>query len=211
MPPPLPTASVICSECHKPFAPGDVVMIQNAAVCAGCKPIVVQRLKEGVTAIQSGIWRDDKLLVTTRQATLPDRCIKCNAPTNGFRLTRKLSWHPPGWYFLIMLNLIIYAIVASMVSKKATVAVGLCPEHRQKRRNGLFVAWGLFVGSIICFTLAAVFDSGWLVLPAFLLLLASPIYGIVRCRVVAAKRIDENNAFIQGACPEFLDTLPRWS
>ncbi len=37
-----------CSECGKTFAQNDMVRISGAWVCAGCKPIVVQRLKEGV-------------------------------------------------------------------------------------------------------------------------------------------------------------------
>jgi len=40
--------SVECSECHRNFPAGDVVTIGNRAVCASCKPIVVQKLAEGV-------------------------------------------------------------------------------------------------------------------------------------------------------------------
>ena len=32
-------------------------------------------------ALEGEIWRDGKVLVMTRQAWLPDRCVKCNAPT----------------------------------------------------------------------------------------------------------------------------------
>lgn len=39
---------VTCTECRKEFPENDVVTIQNAAVCAECKPIALQRVKEGV-------------------------------------------------------------------------------------------------------------------------------------------------------------------
>ena len=53
------------------------------------------------------LWRDGKLLLIRKGAELPDRCLKCNEPAEGYRLKRTLSWHPPGWYLLVLLNLII--------------------------------------------------------------------------------------------------------
>lgn len=40
--------SVECSECHRNFPAQDVVTIGHRPVCASCKPIVVQKLAEGV-------------------------------------------------------------------------------------------------------------------------------------------------------------------
>ena len=39
---------VVCSECGKAFSPSEVIRYGNAAVCAACKPVFVQKLKEGV-------------------------------------------------------------------------------------------------------------------------------------------------------------------
>src|SRR4051812_44962371 len=63
--------------------------------------------------VEEGLWADGKVLVMTKSAELPDLCIKCGAPAEGYRLKRNLMWHPPAWYLLILFNLIIYAIVAS--------------------------------------------------------------------------------------------------
>jgi hypothetical protein len=210
VPPTLPPKTIVCNNCGMTVPVSETITLQNAAVCAACKPIVVQRMKEGATAVQSGIWREDNLLVTMKEATLPDRCVKCNAPAQGYRLLRKLTWHPSGYYFFILLNLLIYAVVAMIVSKKAKVQIGLCPVHRKKRTNGLFVAWGLFIASVFCFTLAGIFRSGEIVTLGIICLIASPIYGAIKCRTVNAKRIDESHAWMQGACPEYLDSLPVW-
>src|SRR5262245_45858506 len=40
-------AQVVCCECHKAFPVGEIVQIGSAIVCAGCKPIYVQKLREG--------------------------------------------------------------------------------------------------------------------------------------------------------------------
>jgi uncharacterized RDD family membrane protein YckC len=36
-----------CSQCGRPFAPGDLLQIGNVTVCAACKDIMMQRLREG--------------------------------------------------------------------------------------------------------------------------------------------------------------------
>jgi len=36
-----------CSQCGRPFPPGDLLQIGNMTVCAGCKDVVMQRLREG--------------------------------------------------------------------------------------------------------------------------------------------------------------------
>lgn len=206
-PPPLP-ATAICSNCGKTVPRSDVITLQNATVCAACKPIVVQRMKEGSTINRGGVWRENELLVAEKGSVLPDRCVKCNGPAEGFRLQRKLTWHPSGYYFLIIFpGLLIYALVAMCISKRATLHVGLCSDHRRKRTNGMLVAWGLFAASLASFFAAAAFRSGWLVVIGFLLLLASPIYGSITCRTISPKRIDETHAWVNGACPEYLNSL----
>jgi len=47
----VPTVSVrVCAECGQAFPEGDMLHYENAWVCAACKPLFFQRIKEGVTA-----------------------------------------------------------------------------------------------------------------------------------------------------------------
>src|SRR5690348_3919684 len=49
--PPRPDGAaggVICSECGRTFAPDQVIRYGERSVCAACKPIFLQRLREGV-------------------------------------------------------------------------------------------------------------------------------------------------------------------
>jgi uncharacterized RDD family membrane protein YckC len=60
-PPPLPGAGqVICGECGRSFPPDQVIRHGNTYVCASCKPVFLQKLKEGVVPTvalnYAGFW-----------------------------------------------------------------------------------------------------------------------------------------------------------
>lgn len=46
----LPSNEVVCAQCGRLFPPDLVIQIGNRWTCAGCKPLVVQRLREGAAA-----------------------------------------------------------------------------------------------------------------------------------------------------------------
>jgi len=54
---PLPiranSGGIICSQCGQAFAMDQVIKLGGAYVCAGCKPIAVQKLQEGVVSSQA--------------------------------------------------------------------------------------------------------------------------------------------------------------
>lgn len=39
--------NAVCSECAQPFAPEEIIRHRNVAICAGCKPLFLQKLREG--------------------------------------------------------------------------------------------------------------------------------------------------------------------
>src|SRR6185436_17758436 len=50
---------VVCSQCQQIFPPDQVIRFGEANVCAACKPMFVQKLKEGVNLGQlnyAGFW-----------------------------------------------------------------------------------------------------------------------------------------------------------
>jgi uncharacterized RDD family membrane protein YckC len=54
----VPTS--VCSECGRAFAEDDMIRFQDSRVCAGCKPVFVQKIKEGVSVAgameYAGFW-----------------------------------------------------------------------------------------------------------------------------------------------------------
>ncbi len=55
--PPPPLNGLVCAQCGRVFAPEEIVRFGNAAVCAGCKPLFLQRLREGVVLAAPGALR----------------------------------------------------------------------------------------------------------------------------------------------------------
>jgi uncharacterized RDD family membrane protein YckC len=57
---PISADSSFCSECGRPFPANQLVALGNASVCAQCKPVYLQRMREGGQAIgarrYAGFW-----------------------------------------------------------------------------------------------------------------------------------------------------------
>ena len=157
----------------------------------------------------AGPWSDgaQKLLVTTLDAVLPERCLRCNRPTEGHRQKRVLYWHTPA-LFVLAISPIIYLIVALIVRKKATVIVGLCPDHRRRRRNDIFIAVAWALGSLIGLPVIGItFEAPVVALVGLLGFVGAMIFVVYRVNLLRPKSIDKRYAFLQGASPEFLRSL----
>lgn len=160
-----------------------------------------------------GPWRSGRLLVMEKTAPLPDACVTCNAPAGGFTLRRRLAWHSPWLYLLLLGNLLIYIIVAMIVQRRADIRIGLCTEHRGRRRTWIVVAWSLAAVAIALPIVLAVLtpDTAIIGIAALpLLLLVAALVGLYGGRVVSAKRIDDHHVWIGGVSPALLATLPEW-
>jgi hypothetical protein len=205
-----------CDECGFLFPSAEILELGGVHVCARCKPVFVQKLKEGVPfGGAHGVWRRKREMVMALQATLPERCVKCNAETPGRRLKRQLFWHHPLLYITIIFpGLLIYALIAICIRKKAILQVGLCETHQSQRRWSIFTSWaGMLLAIAVIIGGAASFEGDMLVWAALLgvvLFFVSAVYGVVRSRVVYPKKIDEQHAYVGGVCPAFLDQLPEW-
>lgn len=164
----------------------------------------------------AAIWREGKILAFRRGVQLPpQRCFKCNAPSDGRPLRRKLSWHSSAIYLLLLLmfllgliGLIIYAVVAFIVSKKEVVHVGLCSNHRTKRRMILAASWIMCLSIVPFFALAFNTNNG----PIFVTLglvffIGGLVVYLVGGQVVTPKQIDDEVVRIRGAGRPFLESF----
>jgi len=209
-----PTAPVSgqtrCVECQELCVDDNVITIDGQTVCSGCKPVVLQRLREGLHT-SNQIARNGRHLVAAKGARLPDRCLKCNAPsTHSFR--KLLRWHSSWVYILVLVNLLIFVIVALCVQKKAEFEFKLCDRHWAVRRRDrtitvLTLIFGVtfFIGGII-----AVDNSPWVLIVGVGMLLFAGLYGIIRAPTVTPVKITEAHAFIKGAGEEYLEEFPNW-
>jgi hypothetical protein len=159
------------------------------------------------------LWRENDLLVMrSPRGSLPDRCVRCNAAAEGYRLSRTVYWHHPAYYVLIVWpGLLIYVIVAVIVRRKAQVELGLCPFHASRRRWAIGMGWLLAVGGIVLMVASAMladdkFEYWWIVLIlGIAALLAGVIWGSIGARTLWAKRITRDRiTYLRGADPRFL-------
>jgi len=167
-------------------------------------------MAEGAPAVgAAGIWREGKRLVTRSETPFPDRCVKCNAPANGFRLKRVLYWQHPAYYLLLLCNLLILLIVVLIVRKKAVLHIGLCEVHRQQRQLAIIACSVGMLGGIAMMIGGGVESSGWLAIAGVLIFLTGIVWGILKGRTIAATKIDKENVWVSGVGPEFLNELPE--
>jgi hypothetical protein len=156
-----------------------------------------------------GIWQRGDRLIVVRSVRMPNLCVKCGVPVDGQPMRRTYAWHHPAFFLIILLNLIIYAIVALCVQKKCFVELYLCPVHRARRRNFIVGAWLLALASIALFISdAAQFQTGFIMAFSAVGFVAALIVGMLGSRILVPKLIDEHYAHFTGACPEFLAHFP---
>lgn len=164
--------------------------------------------------VATAAWRRGDQLITTRTISLPDACVRCNQP--GVKRFRKdLYWHEPWIYLLILPGLLIYAICAIALRKKATVECSLCPAHAKKRMTRILITWLIVLAAIGCWVLAAMGmndafgrayrDMSALFIPlGILVVIGAAVYAAIVLPILKPKKIDEQYAYLKGAGPEFL-------
>ena len=75
-----PVRQLQCSECGQAYAEDDMIQFSATWVCAGCKPIMVQKIKEGVTLsgsmnyagfwLRFGAWFIDYIIMAVASAII---------------------------------------------------------------------------------------------------------------------------------------------
>lgn len=163
-----------------------------------------------------GLWREGNLLVMHKAAPLPPICVKSGEAATQW-LKRKLVWHPPWIFALILLHVFLYAIVALILQKRATIHIGLTDEWFARRRTRMLMATGICLSGILVGVAGIAMknrepnsDYLMLLLPAMILLLGGLIYGLIASRLVSAQRITDQYIWLKGVHPSFLDRLPSW-
>jgi hypothetical protein len=157
----------------------------------------------------SGVWREGNILVATKDATFPNRCLKCNNTTEWDRINKKLYWHNPAWFLILLVfSPLVYLLVALSVRKTATVQIPLCTKHRENRKMTTMIGGSIFGLGLIMIIPSFMFDTGAGILLSVLALLAGGIVCAIGRRLVTPTKIDNEYVWMKGACKEFLQDLP---
>ncbi|NLE40129.1 MAG: hypothetical protein GX621_19105, partial [Pirellulaceae bacterium] len=188
----------------------------------------------------AGLWRKGKLLVLRRDAVVPDWCAKTGGPAGGRRRMLRLRWTPrwlqigssilalaitavlvfelihngsSGRLIVVSLLLLIPAITAGILTKRAEVELGCCQAARS--RDNVFVTLDILSAIILGVGLFGVQQS-YGPLPAefffvgmFLYIIVARLVHFLR-RPITAARITEEYVHLRNVHPDYLARLPEW-
>jgi hypothetical protein len=157
---------------------------------------------------EGGAWREGDLVVVRKSSALPDRCVRCGAPSGSLRLRQRYYWHHPALYILAFGAVLVYAIVALAVRKSATLDLGLCAHHSRRRRRALVGGWSCAGLGVLALGTSLVADKPAFVALAVALFLAGLLWGMLGAAPLRATHIDDDFVRLKGAGPGFLRGLP---
>jgi hypothetical protein len=159
-----------------------------------------------------GAWRSGKMLVVNRQAVLPDRCVRCNAPAEGYRKRKVFSWFPPLLALTLLLGFIPFLFIVLIASKKMPIRYGVCAAHVRQRRNTMLFAWLGAIASFVIMIGGAVLpgNAALVSLLGLVSLIVAILYGMFASRHLTPKRIDKQHAWLLGVSPDYLSSLPEF-
>jgi len=164
------------------------------------------------------LWRKGDLLAFHKYAPLPAICLKSNQPATG-QLKRNLSWHHPAAWLAILGGFFPILIVALIMTKRATIYIGLSDEWFAIRKQKIARAWRIVLLSIALGIglpiLGGITQQGpGVICPAALgalvLFLVGVCYGNFGARLVYPARITADFVYLKGVHPDFLAQLPEW-
>jgi hypothetical protein len=164
-----------------------------------------------------GLWRQGDTLVMHKMAHLPPICVKSNQFATQW-LKRNLQWHNPWIALTLLISPLIYIIVALIVTKKATIHIGLTEEWFARRRTRMLITTVLALGAIGLFALGIALTNqpgveaggALTILSSVVLLIVALAYGQYACRLIYPQRMDDSYIWLKGVSREFLDRLPVW-
>src|SRR5436190_273739 len=81
------------------------------------------------------------------EGRLPRRCMQCGAEAVTER-KKNFSWHPQWVIILLLVNLIIYVVVAMVLTKRMSIRAPFCDKHQNHWR---WRAWFIWLGlALVC-------------------------------------------------------------
>jgi hypothetical protein len=156
-------------------------------------------------------WRAGDRMVMGEDARLPDRCVKTDLPAHGQTADLQLLWHRPALYWLLALNLVIYAVVTRYLGTTVVLHVGVTNAVLRAYRRARVLTWVLYFGGAAAWAVAGAGELPLLFwLGLLLMVLAIPVL-LLGARLVRVTRLEEGYVWIAGVHPDYLASLPEWT
>jgi hypothetical protein len=159
----------------------------------------------------SGVWQDGDSFIISHDAPLPDRCLKCGEPTDGWTRKKTLYWHSPLWFGLLPVFVgLVYVIVASVVKKSIVLHIPLCDQHRGRYLWGTRLAL-ILIPAFPVLLIAGILEAQPPLLITGIFCSLAGIAAMIWARnPIWATHINEETARVRGAHRSWLERLPPW-
>lgn len=205
-----------CIILGREFPQSQMIQTEHGWVSGEAKDTYYQSLREGAAIPmhvgETNARRDGKkVVVPVTNPKLPPRCMKTNQPVGAKEQKERAFYWAPSWIlFTILISLLITLILYLILRKKVMMAAPISATASRKITlinlgavfmliSGLFVAIGGFANEApIIGVLGLVMIVGALVLSA------------LKGQRVRITKIHNGEAWISGAGPEFLASLPSY-
>lgn len=105
----------------------------------------------------------------------------------------------------------LYAIVALIVRRNTVLDLGICPEHKSKRKRGIAITWSLVALALILVVVGAVADEGAIAGIGGIVFLIALIYGVIVAQFVTPRKMEPDGlVWLKGVDPAYLQQLPAY-
>ncbi len=217
-----PPGMEVCFITGKVFPTSHMIKTEHGWVSAEARDTYYQSIREGVAFPAAGGYNafadGKKIVVPVADPRLPLRCIKTNQPIAGFTGKKKtLYWCTPVVYLSILLSIIVLLILYLILRKKVVLDIPLSPEGRGIIRKHGFIACGILLGGLALTILPAFFSGpmgnigGASIALGLVSVLTGFIYASARAYSLRVTKVDKGRAWLAGACPEYVASLPRFT
>jgi hypothetical protein len=150
---------------------------------------------------------------------MPDVCMRCGEPATVIKRYR-FVWHPFWCYLLIPMGLLIYVILAAVLTQQARIHVFLCDRHKRHWLVRTLAVWGTFLSLLIIWPAAFAMTSalirpgsssnvlGFLCIGSLVSLVAWLIsIPIIQWTAIHPTEITERTVTLTRVCPDYVDAL----
>jgi hypothetical protein len=149
---------------------------------------------------------------------LPDVCMRCGKDATVSKW-RNMSWYPPWVNILAVAALLPAAIVAMILTKKASVKAPFCDQHKGHWFNRSLLMWGTFflfggIGFAVLLIGAGAAKNGRdSAMPfvcmgdLFLVVAWLTIVVVIQSTAIRPKEITDEEIVLAGVCDEFVDAV----
>src|SRR5262245_7216706 len=101
---------------------------------------------------------------------LPAVCACCGAPVAVWK-PQTFSWYRKWVIVTILAGLLVFVILAMVLTKRARMQVPLCEKHRNHFLSRVLLTWlgfaGIFVVVLLCAAVAGHHAAVWLAVPVY--------------------------------------------